>query len=497
MKKQLSFSVKLTLEEMALRRYFINLWCEMDVLSSIENLKYEYLTKGTLPSDFGTTLNEMVKEKISNLVLPESLKKRMMVLIIPVGLDIVRWKVFHENSVNWSCDGLGLDILKQLCWTPAGTVDYPKTAEKLLSLEALRVQTRYKLAALYCLVDYIPSLWEQLPKSCKTHYLSDSPFVPSRVKLDVAWAYLLTEQESTLDSIVANLSPGDSFLQLACKYSALGGNKGGAEYFFKRLTNAERNSFLVPLVNEIILDRNRELRRRAGDFPIEKLSEVVCFLLSQVSLEQQIQVLKKQPYEFFRCFLDWPLQDLCLEMAYLFQYFLSNHHYFLFIDSIAKDMDNSNHYFPNFLQELFQNSPSIFKNIFVAFERFHICFFYKFFNAEDMQTIKIIFKHLGVDRVFTLVSQRKFFVLLETIIMFKKQHMVKMCLEEVLQSEHQKSRVKEKYMKFLSEFRTDVCVRKRRWRQIFRDIATADRKRGIIEETATGAKKRQKTKITF
>ncbi|XP_055924991.1 uncharacterized protein LOC129956958 [Argiope bruennichi] len=489
MEQQLSFVLKLSLEEMALRRSVINLWSETDVLSSIEDLEFESLPEGR------ETLNGMVKEKISNLVIPEPLKKRMMIIVKPIGAELARWKTFHKNVVNWSHDGLGLNILKQLCWTPAGTVDYPKSAEKLLRLDALGVQTGYKLASLYCLVNYIPELWDKLPRSCKKRYLSKSPFVPSRVKLDVAWAYLLTGQESTLDSIVAeSVSRDSSFQQLACEYSALSGNKGAAEYFFKKLSNAERNSFLVPLVNEIAIDRDTESRRRSGDFPIEKLSEVLCYFLSQMSPEQHMQALRTVPCELLGSFLDWPLQDLCLEMADLAWQFLTEQEYYFFIETISKNIEKTDHYFPDFLQKLYLNSPSEFKSFFVDYGAYQTCFFPKFFDTGDTQTIQIIFRNLEDFDKIRLVYGYNFFRLFDSLLLTEKRHLIKMCLEEALKSENHKILVEKSYMQFLAEAHApDMWLRKRRWRQIFlaidKILAKTRNKRAIIEEIVTESKK--------
>ncbi|GBN56772.1 hypothetical protein AVEN_192881-1 [Araneus ventricosus] len=84
-------------------------------------------------------LIDRVKEKVSKLVLPESLKERMMYLVRPVDEEILRWKLFHEYILSPSHVYLVMHILEQLCWTCIGAVDYQKTAEELVCLESLDV----------------------------------------------------------------------------------------------------------------------------------------------------------------------------------------------------------------------------------------------------------------------------------------------------------------------------------------------------------------------
>ncbi|GBM66487.1 hypothetical protein AVEN_112515-1 [Araneus ventricosus] len=120
MEKQPCFVPKLSLEEMAPRKSVVYFWSEADTLALIEKFPF----KGHFWSDINKIWQEKVedkvKDKISKLVFPESLKRRMNLIAKPVGLQIPEWKKFMEQCLCDSRESLDMHLLKELCWTSAG-----------------------------------------------------------------------------------------------------------------------------------------------------------------------------------------------------------------------------------------------------------------------------------------------------------------------------------------------------------------------------------------
>ncbi|KAF8767415.1 uncharacterized protein LOC129967023 [Argiope bruennichi] len=472
MAKPLDLRLKLTLEEMALRRVVVNLWNETDILSSLGQLQFQSLPENQRLREYRMAVNDKIKEKISKFVLPESLKKRMMDTVKPISWNLLSWEIIHKNILNWSNGSLRMPVLEQLSWTSVGTVDHRKTAEKLIHLYIIDDFIRYKLACLHCLVDHIPRLFDELAEHYKTYYVSKFPFSQIKMEMDFYWAFMLNGKEADLKRIAAaDLPPDISFNQHAFALSAIYGNKGAAEYFFTQQTADERYTFLYKLAETIILNRSGRSPKWPCDIPTEKISEILCYLLSLMNPEQQMQALKNKPCDMFVCFLDWPWQDVALRIADLIWTFLPESEYCYLLERMNENTARTGYYLPDFYQKFFLDSPSEFKVHFINHECLHCSFFPKFLEAEDIETIRIILRNIDVKDKMKLGSCYNFFRLLDSLLMTDKSHLVKMCLGGVAPSKEDKDILKKTYMKFVT--RTDrrrLKQRKCTWNQLFRDI---------------------------
>ncbi|GBN03205.1 hypothetical protein AVEN_36780-1 [Araneus ventricosus] len=75
--------------------------------------------------------------------LPVLLRERLKKEILSIGPAILNWAKTHEGYyIKSRCFG---DILHLVCLTPEGTVDYGKTAEKLVYLSKLDDQDKDRL----------------------------------------------------------------------------------------------------------------------------------------------------------------------------------------------------------------------------------------------------------------------------------------------------------------------------------------------------------------
>ncbi|GBM26244.1 hypothetical protein AVEN_17836-1, partial [Araneus ventricosus] len=204
MEKQLNLVSKLSLNEMALRRVIVNLWYESDISAAVGGLRKVESPSGCARSVLWEIVINEVKEKVSKLMLPVSLKKRLMDLVRPIRSEIRIWAVYHKHILNYLPDeDLDMHIFEQLCWTCTGAIDYRKTAELLVRLETLDIEKRYRLACLYCLEDYIPVLWVELPEKYKSRFNEEVyPLPENVVHLEYYWASVLKGEEFKLNDIL-------------------------------------------------------------------------------------------------------------------------------------------------------------------------------------------------------------------------------------------------------------------------------------------------------
>ncbi|KAF8789459.1 uncharacterized protein LOC129957092 [Argiope bruennichi] len=444
MEKQLRFMLKLSLQQMALRRVVVNLCNETDVLTLIENLRPKWFLHHELEEVIGPTV-EAVKDKVSKLELLESLKKRMGHLIRPVVLDILDWKTCHEKFLNKSNEHLDVSILELLCWTSAGAIDYQKTAANLALLEALDIAKRYKLACLYCLVDYIPILWVKLPEEIKEEY-TRGPMVNRDTQLDYYWAYFLKEKESEIDDVNSSYLKEISFNHDAFKFSALEGNTAATKYFFQKISKEMKISFLYRTVHFVIANRCRNPIRKT--FPDKNVSEVFCYLLDLLRPEHQIQVLKDRPYQVMRCFLDWPLQDFFLDVTDLIWTCFPQNKYRHLLLKFTSIIKYPSYYFPDLVQKFFLRSPSSFKKLFISESG---SFITEFSCAEDSEGLEVIFKNVDLGDRSELVSSDWFLQFLEDLITRDKWHLAELCVRETSLSKENKKNLKRALVRFYPE----------------------------------------------
>ncbi|GBN65423.1 hypothetical protein AVEN_262647-1 [Araneus ventricosus] len=490
MEKQPGFVPKLTLEEMALRKSVVLFWSEIDILTLIEEFPFKTMFgKWKLWQE---TVEYKVKDKISKLVFPESLKRRMNLLVTPIGLQIPEWVNFMEQFFSDSRENLNIQLLKQLCWTSAGVLDYKKTAESLVRLRTLDVVKRFKIACGHCLVDSLPVVWKELPEEYKDVFFQIKLnniflFWGDDKLLQFYWAYVLNGEEYKL------LERYASFHNYACFSSADRGNKAATEYFFQKITNEERRSFFSSDFH-CLLERFLDTRS-PFDFPKEECTDVTFYLLSQMTPGEQMQVLRDFPGYLFRIFLHWPWQDLFLDKTDLIWNFLpEGSTYNDLLHHITFKIQFSEYYFPELFQEFFRRSPSDFKKYFVNQECLGKTLFCTFLYNEDKETVRAILRNIDVEDRVRLVSCFGVFYGLDSVLGWKGQHLVELCVREAYPSKEDRERLKEVYMRYLKENEpSGVFCRRRKWQRFFESLDEADasclNKRISEDDTVTRAKR--------
>ncbi|KAF8789445.1 uncharacterized protein LOC129956924 [Argiope bruennichi] len=440
MEKKLFRGIVLPLEEIVFRRVVVCLL--NNTLNSNWNLRYDL-----------DLVENMAKGKAYiTKMLPTLLTDRMMPLIRPMASEILNWHMYHENNFHDIRECFGLHSLKYLQWTSIGTIDYQKTMEKIIGLKIFDVENRYKLACLYCLEDYIPLLWEELSEESKKHFSKESYFDVD-MQLRYYWVDIMKEDEYILPDIFLEREPNPSYYhEFAFKLAAMKGNKAATRYFFQNVCNEERESDLFSTIVDVLNELGPSSSNRIfSDFPKGNLSDVLCYLLSLMSPEQQMQILKTHPCDILTCFQDWPLQHLFLEVADIIWSFLPEENYVYLLTNMHKRIKTSDYYCPKLFQEFFLRSPGNFKKEFVNTECQFGYFFPEFFRMQDFETVEVIFRNIeAADRVRLVFGKRVFMLLCDSIF-YNKWHVVKVCLQEAMLPEEDKQKLKKSFSKFIKK----------------------------------------------
>lgn len=251
-------------------------------------------------------IENILVQKVEKLPLPKNLKEKLLCLTRPVGFQISKWKQFHNNC------NIRVNLPKEFFWTPQGTIDRKKTAEGIIKAKSITITERYKLACIYCFEDDIKKLWEKMSEDCRRYfYDQDEPLYVNENELVVFWTYHLMGEVDKLDDLFfKRMNRQCSLYQYLFEIAATDGNRAATEFFLEKLTPVERE-FLLETVISLSVIRSSV---RVG-FLKESISDIFCFLLSELNEEQQIEVFKRCGYQVLICFLDWPLQIFFMEMA--------------------------------------------------------------------------------------------------------------------------------------------------------------------------------------
>ncbi|CAL1285199.1 unnamed protein product [Larinioides sclopetarius] len=463
MTKQLSDVLKLSLQELALRKVAIVLWKGSHSLVSIRNFHFKSICYCDYQKYWCENVECKVSDKISKLQLPETSTKQLRQILKPIGLEILRWKKYHEDYLNDSSEVFeyfDVPILEKLCFTAVGTVDYRKTAEELVRCNVIDILKRYKLACLYCLDHYISEFWNELPQEKRIYFYSEDEDDRLHIKiplLQFCWPYIIKGEEYKLVGMPESSSREPNvFYQHIFTYSSFAGNKTAVKYFFQKLSLEKREACIVNAVRHALGTGVGELNNYPWRFPKENVSEVVCYLLSLMTPEQQTLIFSLRPADVLGCFLDWPWQDAFLDTAEAMWTWMQcddlerrARNYNNLLNKMERKIQNFDYCLPNLYQKFFLRSSSDFRKYFVDRECYYGTFFNELFNIQDTETINLILKIVDPEDRMRLALSKYTFERFYHFISIDQGHVVEMCIRETGLSKEDKKRMKEAFMQSL------------------------------------------------
>ncbi|GBL94867.1 hypothetical protein AVEN_197542-1 [Araneus ventricosus] len=489
-----------SLKDMAIRRLVAVMFKESTILASISNYHSTFFPCDNYYEEvWREAVEDKLPDEISKLELPTSLRKLLIDIVRPMGRQIRLWKNFHEEYFHYhSGEDIHFDalILEKLQWT-AGVLDYRKTAEELIRSDVIDIVKRYRLACLYCMEDYIPMLWKELPEENKRHFYSkmDRRLQSGGMGLEFWWPYIIKGQESNLDDLTRSYRRDQiTFHQYAFQCSAERGNKTAAEYFFQKFTHEEKDASLMSTTRGLLTHQYTTRNYADKEFPMDKFSELLSYLLCVMTPEQQMRIFQEQPCEVLEWFLEWPLQDIFSMIPDLIWDFLPEVYYEYVLCRIHEQFKYSAHYYLKLLQEFFLRIPSeIWKN-FVDSQCEFGSHFEWILNSEDIKPLEIFFKSLDDAARARLVFSEPALKAFHNCISIDKWDVVDLCLREASLSQEDRKRLKEAFTGYLTSIAGGAMKFKtRKWARFFHllDETIDPSKRCSEEEAQTEARKRK------
>ncbi|RDD35197.1 hypothetical protein Wcon_00664 [Wolbachia endosymbiont of Cylisticus convexus] len=488
----MNYILKPSLEHITLVKIAITLWNQDDIRALTARFYFRSLILSERRKEW-QVVEDRVIEKIPGLLLPGPLEKKVLNFIKPIGLEILKWREYHDQNSY-----LGIDLPNELCWTSQGTVDQKKTAEVLIKDENLDITIRYRLACIYCLEDDIRELWNKIPENRrKSFYSEEDPRKVRQQELVVLWTYDIKGEVNKLDNMIerrwqSKCSP----YQYAFEYAAVGGNKAAAEYFLQKLTSREREESLVRSAGYVANRRCNSSRNRT-DLPKECYADVLCFLLSQMDKEQEAEVFKGYPRKVLKCFLDWPWQNLFMETANRMWDFLSEEDYNYFLrETVDKVIEGHKDYdYQKLFGELWQQSPNASQRYVIGKCASSGFLLSDLFKIEDEENVRLILNNATVKEKEEIIFYYKGKNICESLIYNNKWDSLKFFVQECISSKEVMIKFKEEFKERIIHRRSEEELEREKgmWNKFFQlldDLAQENNKKRSMEEGGSSPAKR-------
>ncbi|GBN11609.1 hypothetical protein AVEN_222353-1 [Araneus ventricosus] len=476
----------LSLKDLPLRRLSAILWVEPDILSSLSTLPQKHgFSDIQIPQVKQETPEEKISNKLSKLVLPMSLTKQINDTIKQMGMHLRDWKVFHRINLNFHDQEIRFDesVLEKVQLTSEGAVDYRKTAEELIRSDVMDVSKRYKLACLYCLEDYIPLFWKDLPAVNKDQFYTGwSRMANGFISLKYWWPHIIEGEESVLESLTRTYRREHiTVQQYGFEFSVEKSNKCAAEYFFEKLTHGQKEESLIHATKALLLSRNSDRSYHSEHFPLIKVSEMLWYLLSQMNPDQKMGILQEHPCNVLKRFLIWPLQDHFCKVACIVFNYLPESDY----DTVLKEMykgkiRKADFYYQTLFEEFFQHIPYNFRKNFVSRQCESGSYLDRTLKMNDVEALRVTFRSVDAATKIELLSSELAFKRFHSFISREKRDVMEVCLREARLSKEDRERLEEAFIGYLTS--TGVAEMKLKTRKfskftLFPDEVNAPTKR--------------------
>ncbi len=293
--------------------------------------------------------NNIVEKKavvvIESLCLPKQLEERVANMINPIAMRMLSWAKYHEGTFDFS-RSYSINFLNSSLFTSHGTIDNKIAAEELVRDESLGIYQRYRLACIYFLKRCIPNLWQQMPEEYRSSFYNiKGPEKVNQPELVRLWSYYLMGK---INELIGReiIGKENLFWRYAFEKAVESGNEVVARCCWGGFSPRRREELVIDAAMKIIQNRARRgedvIRsifsnitddrivfrdqkyddRKESWIPSDYYIDILCFLLSEMREDQKVKFFKKDIEimgysRVLKYFLDWPYQNLFMEVAKL------------------------------------------------------------------------------------------------------------------------------------------------------------------------------------
>ncbi|GFS92377.1 uncharacterized protein NPIL_540121 [Nephila pilipes] len=306
-----------SLEYQALLRIVAGLWnrenARNGIWFSLHSSVFEYFNQ----------FMSVIRNDINHLPLPTKSKKELFHFSEGIALEMFRWNVHHNENYN-----LNIIIPNNICWKPLGTLNYEETAKLLIQNSTLPVFTRFYLSCMYGLEDSIKELWNAIPIYQRSLLRSEMYFV-------YYWLNVLTLDTSSPWNGYREIRQMENLTIDVFRTSIYRRDIFVSDYIIKKIKPENKLNKLLITEFKNTTTRIYKFFPRMSCMVKFPYSDIFCWLFHKLEKKQQQKMLMKHPFPVLLCYLEWPRQELFIEMApYMFKY-LSGIHFGFLLKEIA------------------------------------------------------------------------------------------------------------------------------------------------------------------
>lgn len=360
--------------------------------------------------------------------------------------------------------------------------------------------SKFKLACLYCLEDYISEFWKELPAENQKYFCTkkDRFLFDGGLGQEFWWSYISKGHESKLEKLTRSLRTDQStFHQHAFRLSAEKGNKTAVEHFFQKLTHQEKEISVMraikKLVGHLYIYKYTTQDLWSKVFPLEKAAEVLCFLLSVMTPDQQMQIFQEKPIGILFWFRECPLRGRFLEIADIVWPYMNDSARDQLLEFIYLDF-NEPDYCEKLFQDFFRRIPSDFWIGFADRQCRPRSHFDEILRFRDVKDLEVFFRSLNDAARRRLMFSERALETFHSCLAKGELGFVEACLREVSLSREDKKRLKEDFVRHLTSIKgNEMRLKTRKWSNFFQllDEVNSDGKRFSDGDAATKVKKRK------
>lgn len=374
MENRINFYFVRSLKEIALIETTVSLWNENDIRN--------HLTNRFIPM-FDVAFREVefkVQKKVENLEVSQSIKEDLLQLVGPIGVELSNWIQNHsaESFPGAVC------FPRKIFWTSYGTIDQTETARILIDDEKVNIVARYKLACSYFFATDIPTLWDKIPVSSRNFNLD---YNHSLINF---WASRMAGSPANQCFLGEEVSESESLYTCALDAGLRAHNKPAIEFALQALSEETKTTILVTTATEVV---NRHWI--SGDQQLKTI-ELLCFLFSQMDIEEQDKVFKTCAVKIIDCFTCWLYEDFCLDLLHQVWDYVSENNYVELLEKIAIKIrfGLKNFNYSKFFLRVWQISNSQYKEYAVS-KGFYL--FRELLNHNDLKYMELIFDNVSIE----------------------------------------------------------------------------------------------------
>ncbi|XP_033216313.1 uncharacterized protein LOC117172464 isoform X2 [Belonocnema kinseyi] len=425
--ERLDFNFEISLQRLCVVKIATNLWEKEEIRQKVL-LFFQKNYNRYEENDNSIGWNKVTKKVLSflkNVSLPAKLSHSIKHVTKSIGLQIFNWTKYVTKILKF-------DIIctSEIFWTHFGTIDKRKIFEHWVQTRKLKSSQLFNMACIFCMEDYIPNLWIEIPDYVKTNeFYSETIYTMSKYNLIAYWKnVLLDDMRRNFISTMAVTErvrierlraegrfENDEFNErrIAWLYifadshsteenmfrvSVLEGLELGVKYFWNKLSDEQRQ-------------RNVEfaLHTAKGKSEEPEYAEILIFLLTKLSVEQNISLSYEEFFILEMLLKNWPWEEFFTPVFDRILEFYENStnrdvdnyetKFFYLIQAIVGLMKNDfalyecveGTRYQNILHETWEKIPESSK-ILVAGKR-DWSIFSKLLNIEDLKSLKMIINH--------------------------------------------------------------------------------------------------------